>query len=269
MRISTKTLVATLLATSVASFFCMASNIDDKIEGRRDKPSSYLHIDGVRTKVFFNDGDTFKILEGDYEKISARIAGFNTLENYGPVHEWMGMSVEDLYGVSQDATKWARSGTWHCESMDEEDSYGRLLVVCDDLAVSLIAEGLAHAYSIDSDPAPKSYIKAQQVAQELALGMWAQGVPQYIITSLHSASERGNQHYNRVIATDDGSTKEWQHNEHYDTCERVCYQPNTCMIYVPFGNRYGNGRAECLFLEGLSNKIGGLNGQSVGPAAGG
>lgn len=239
-----------LLATLVASFFLSLAVLPLNAANDFTKQKTIVAIDGEESEVYFNDGDTFKILS---ERQSARIAGFNTLENYGPVHQWMGMSSYELYDLAQEATKEARNGTWNCETLDGEDSYGRLLVECDDLAVHLIEMGLAHAYSIDEKPAKKEYLKAQAYAQLNHQGIWAKGVPNYIVTSLHSAHEPGSSHYNRLISTKDGHTKKWAHNDVYGDCDLVCFEEDSCMLYVAFKHRYGKYRAECLYIEDLSD----------------
>lgn len=238
------------LATIVASFFLTGSNALEHERNIFHQKRNYIYIDDEVTEVYFNDGDTFKVIG---EKDSARIAGYNTLENYGPVHQWHGLSTLDLFDLAQEAAKKARSGEWHCVSKDEEDSYGRLLVECDDLAIALIEQGLAHAYSINKTPAKEIYLRAQAYAQENHLGMWAKGVPEYIITSLHSAHEPGRSHYNRLISTDDGHTEQWSHHTVYRDCELVCYEEHSCMVYVSFGNRYGKNRAECLDVDDISD----------------
>lgn len=207
-------------------------------------------LNGKKITVYFNDGDTFKVLDGEYKNKRARIEGFNSLENYGPVHSFANASKDFLYQMSNLASEHARSGTWNCSLKDEKDTYGRLLVVCDDLAHSLIKNGLAHAFSIDSSSAKESYVRLQKEAIENKVGMWKFGAPNYIITSLHSKDENGKSTYNRVISTIDGSTKEWKHDSVYSTCENVCLEnENSCMIYVAFNQRYGDYKPECLLTK--------------------
>ncbi len=210
-----------------------------------------VSIDGIKTRVFFNDGDTFKILDGDLKNGRVRIEGMNTLESYGPVHEWKQNDTRELFDVANLATTTARTGTWSCKLEKEKDTYGRLLAICDDLALALIGKGLAHAYSIDTSPADANYLQAQKEAQSSRLGMWKEGVPKFIITSLHSVLE-GKQKaqrktYNRKIDTADGHSEQEAHEKAYATCEKVCLeQDNSCMVYVPFEIRYGKKRPECL-----------------------
>lgn len=209
---------------------------------------SRLTLDGKATKVYFNDGDTFKILDGKHQGKRVRVAGYNSLET-NPIHEWLDSSVEYLYDNAIAAKKMAQDGRWNCKLEKGVDSYGRLLASCDDLALSLIGAGLAHAYSVDANPAKSKYLKKQRSAQRNNVGMWANGIPDYIITSLHSAAEGEKRPYNRLISTKNGATTKYFHEDSYATCEKVCVEEgNSCMIYVPYSERYGSNRSECLFL---------------------
>lgn len=201
-----------------------------------------IMLDDEEVTVHFNDGDTFKILDGD----RVRVSGMNTLENWGRVHYWMDNSPEYLFKLSKNATNVARNGLWHCVLLDGKDAYGRLLATCNDLAMALIKEGLGHAYSVDETVAAPEYLTAQKIAQIAGKGMWKYGVPEYIITSLHSADEGVKNTYNRLISTEDGHTEKWYHHDIYETCEVVCITDDSCMTYVPFSERYGSNRPECL-----------------------
>lgn len=213
-----------------------------------------IKLDGKETEVFFNDGDTLKILDGKYKNKRVRISGINTPESYGPVHEWQGNSPSELFEIANLATQEVRNGSWACVLQKGKDFYGRLLAICDDLAKALIEKGLAHAYSVDEDPADTNYLKYQVKAQRDKLGMWRDGVPEFIITSLHSANEREKislsgtrATYNRKINTKTGATEKMYHEEEYATCQKVCLeQDNSCMVYIPFESRYGSDRPDCL-----------------------
>ena len=65
------------------------------------EPASQVFLNGVPTPVFFNDGDSFRILEGPLKGTKARLAGFNTLESYGPVHQWGGWHAKELYAIAK------------------------------------------------------------------------------------------------------------------------------------------------------------------------
>lgn len=215
-------------------------------EGNPISHTATIVFDNEEVTVNFNDGDTFKVLDGKHARARVRVGGMNAPESYGPVHLWMENSAEYLFEIANKATEMARNGNWNCSLEGEKDTYGRLLAICDDLSLALIRAGLAHAYSIDTQPADATYLAAQRIAQEQNKGMWKYGVPEFIITSLHSADEGAKKTYNRLISTEDGRSEKWLHNDVYETCETVCYTDDSCMIYVPFGERYGNGRAECL-----------------------
>ncbi|MBN1946805.1 MAG: thermonuclease family protein [Bradymonadales bacterium] len=208
-----------------------------------ERTGSTVTLDGVPTRVRWSDGDSFQILEGEHQGSSVRIAGYNALESYGPVHRWGEWSAAELYEISGQATQVARAGSWSCVVQGAPDRYGRLLVRCDDLTLAMVSGGLGLLLCMDGPCAPP-LIEAQQSAQTQGLGMWAKGVPQFIVTSLHSATE-GDEPYNRVVSTTDGTTEEVTHSERYETCQEVCLR-NSCLLYVPFEQRYGRSRASCL-----------------------
>ncbi len=64
--------------------------------------------------------------------------------------------------------------------------------------------------------------------------MWAKGIPTYILTSLHSAAEGHENNYNRLVNTVDGHSKQWHHQNAYDECENVCYQPTELPLEEAF-----------------------------------
>lgn len=215
-------------------------------EGNPIAYTTTVVLNGEVMTANFNDGDTFKIQDGSYAKSRVRVAGYNALENVGKVHLFADSSAEYLFEIANKATQLARNGKWHCVTEGEKDRYGRIVATCDDLAIALIEAGYAHAYSMDETPAERAYIRAQKKAQRGAKGMWKYGIPEYIITSLHSADEGAQKTYNRLISTADGHTEQWFHEDSYETCEIVCADDDSCMVYVPFEERYGSNRAECL-----------------------
>lgn len=211
------------------------------------RPVSRVFLNGVPSPVFFNDGDSFTVLGGPLEGTKARLSGYNTLESFGGVHRWGDWSPHELYVNAKMATLNARRGVWHCYSDLKRDGYGRILWYCPDLALDDIRKGLAHAMSITKAPSPPEMIEAQRLAQQEKRGMWAHGVPKYIVTSTHSADEGyAGTTYNRLISTEDGHTEQWIHKDVYKECQEVCHPTGACMVYVPFDRRYGAQRAECL-----------------------
>jgi micrococcal nuclease len=214
----------------------------------RNEVGSAIVLDGQETAVRWSDGDSFRILSGPRKGVRVRLSGFNTLEDYGPIHRWGTWTPIELYRLAKRAGLVAGERKWTCSSVGEQDSYGRLLVDCPEAARELLREGLAMAFSVDG-PSPPDLLQAQQEAQKAGRGMWRGGVPDGIVTSLHSASERTA--YNRVADTRTGHAAKVPHQQRYELCQEVCVgegEAASCMIYVPYEQRYGKGRAACLRL---------------------
>lgn len=191
------------------------------------RAQSKVFLNGVPHPVHFNDGDSFQVLGGQYAGTKARLAGFNTLESFGPVHRWGTWKAKELYKNAKMATLNARKGVWHCESDLKTDSYGRILWWCEDLAVDQVRKGLAHAMSVTDDPAKPSVVAAQQEAIQSRRGMWAHGVPEYVLTSIHSNDESPEYEtsYNRLVSSHDGHSRRWMHTEIYSECQEICWTP--------------------------------------------
>lgn len=182
-------------------------------------------INGTPTPVHFNDGDSFRVLAGEYSGTKARLAGYNTLESYGPVHQWGDWTAKELYVIAKMATLNARVGVWECETDGKTDTYGRMLLWCPDLAEDQVRKGFAHAMSINDDPAKPVLVAAQKEAREEGRGIWAHGNPEFVLTSLHSAEEDvdGRGTYNRLVSSDDGHSVKWKHDNRYSECNKVCH----------------------------------------------
>ena len=189
-------------------------------EGRA-VPASKVFLNGVPTPVFFNDGDSFRVLAGPLTGTRARLQGFNTLESYGRCHQWGSWTRRELGHYATLGTLNAQRGVWNCTSDMKKDFYGRILWNCKDLAIDQIRKGLAHAMSVTKDGADAALIAAQRYAIKHRKGMWAHGVPEYVMTSLHSTSE-GWEAYNRLVSSEDGHSNKWKHGNHYDHCQTVC-----------------------------------------------
>lgn len=202
-------------------------------------------LDGARMEVKWSDGDTFRIKSGAHNKKSARLAGFNTLEDYGPVHRWGTWTPQELFDLARAPESFLSARSWTCTSSGKEDKYKRLLVDCREVAEALIGEGLAMVFAIDAAPDAR-LLELQREAQRASRGMWKKGVPAQLVTSLHSAAEgRG---YNRTVDTATGIAAVREHQETYQTCQEVCEGPAenpSCMRYVPYESRYKN-KPDCL-----------------------
>lgn len=190
------------------------------------EPASRVYLNGRPTPVYFNDGDSFRVLGGPLMGTKARLAGFNTLESYGKVHRWGGWTKKELYWNAKMATLNARRGVWHCSSKDlKKDTYGRILWYCLDLAVDQVRRGYAHVMSVNHNPGLSILIAAQNDAIKHRRGMWAHGRPEYVLTSLHSAAEGGGKDgktYNRMVSTRDGHSAKWAHTKEYEKCSEIC-----------------------------------------------
>ncbi len=215
--------------------------------------NTLIHLDGKEVSVYFNDGDTFQMFHGAGQKTSARLKGYNALEAYGPVHQWGTWKAEELYQNAEEATREARAGHWTCTTEGTKDKYGRLLANCPDLAKHLISKGLAHAMFVGADDYNQELVDVQQQAIHSKVGMWAKGVPDYILTSVHSSAEKelNGKAYDRFVSVHDGRSSVVNHSNAYSSCEKIAYSPNehetaSSMIYVPFEKRYGLAKAVCL-----------------------
>lgn len=191
---------------------------------RAGEPQTKVTINGKMAPVFFNDGDSFRVLAGTYTGTRARLAGFNTLESYGAVHQWGEWKAKELYTIAKMSTLFARRGTWSCETDGKTDTYGRMLLWCPDLADAMVRGGYAHVMSIDDTPGRAELLEAQREAIENRRGIWAHGVPDFILTSLHSVEEDtdGSGTYNRLVSTDDAHSVKWKHRNKYAECDNVC-----------------------------------------------
>ena len=202
-------------------------------------------LDGIEMEASWDDGDTFSAKHPESgEKIKARLAGYNTLESYGPVHMWGEWTAIELYEIAKEAGVLARSKNWNCVDTKKGGGYGRLLVDCPELRKEMLESGMAHVFSV-GQPAPKEDLDAMSTGMSAKKGMWRKGTPKLLVTSLHSQSEKPNKDaYNRVCDLETGQCNPQTHTTNYETCEKVCIE-DSCMIYVPYFNRYRN-KAECL-----------------------
>jgi micrococcal nuclease len=88
-------------------------------------------------------------------------------------------------------------------------------------------------------------------AQRARRGVWAKGVPDSILTALHSRDEDKDGKYptaaNRMLNTQTGEAVLHKHMDTYQTCEEVCVE-DSCMVYVPYERRYKD-QPPCLVGE--------------------
>lgn len=190
----------------------------------RAEPATKVFLNGVATPVYFNDGDSFRVLAGKLQGSKARLSGYNTLESYGPAHQWGDWSAHEMFVLAKMATAMARVGVWRCTSDLETDTYGRTLWWCPDLAEAQVRAGLAHVMSVTDEPGDPKLIAAQDEAKAARRGMWAHGIPDYVLTSLHSITEEAERTttYNRLVSSADGHSLKWVHDDNYDECAVVC-----------------------------------------------
>lgn len=217
------------------------------------RPTSAVELDGVRAQVRWSDGDSFEILTGSYQDSRVRLMGYNTLESYGPVHQWGDWRPEQLYFQALRASEAAASKTWKCTVAPKRDRYNRLLVRCDDLILHMVREGQGHVYEVQATPKAE-VLAAQRQAIAEGKGIWKYGAPEGILTSVHSLDEGTDKTtYNRVCSLATGLAQKFSHSNTYGSCNKVCAQ-GSCMLYVPFKSRYGDARPTCL-LKGGSNPL--------------
>jgi endonuclease YncB( thermonuclease family) len=221
-----------------------------------DEPATRVILNGRPTPVFFNDGDSFRVLKGKFKGGKARLFGYNTLESYGPVHQWGSWTASEMYHIAKMAALHARAGTWKCETDGKTDTYGRMLINCFGLAEELIRMGYAHAMSVTDDPANAKLLEAQHEAMKARRGIWAHGIPEFVLTSLHSAEEDVNDHgtYNRLVSSDDGHSIKWKHDDEYNECQNVCipeYPSDPSLLPKVIERLQSEGAA---YLEGMSDE---------------
>jgi len=98
-----------------------------------------------------------------------------------------------------------------------------------DLATQMIRKGYAHALNVGPEPSDEILLKAQRDAIKERKGIWAHGVPDYILTSLHSIDEdtRREYAYNRLVSAQDGHSEKMKHKNVYKECQEVCSEDIT------------------------------------------
>jgi endonuclease YncB( thermonuclease family) len=243
VRLARRALVLALLAACAP-----AEAASPRARPGRGRARGELVLDGVRTRVTWTDGDTFVIRSGPRKGRTARLAGVNALESYGPVHRFGGWDRDDLYAVAASSAALAARVVPDCAA-GADDRYGRVLASCPAAAAALVRAGHAMVFAVDG-PADPALLALQREAMERGDGMWARGAPAEVLTSLHSADEPGlgGRGYDRVADTRSGTARTVPHRRVYATCQRVCRgdgPDRSCMIHVPRELRYRD-RPWCL-----------------------
>ena len=124
------------------------------------EPRTRVVVNGEPAPVFFNDGDSFRVLDGKLEGTKARLMGFNTLESFGPVHQWGDWTHKELYVLAKMATLNGRRGGWRCDSDLDRDTYGRALFDCPQLVLDQLRKGLAHTMTVTAESAAAPLVAA-------------------------------------------------------------------------------------------------------------
>lgn len=251
-RVLTRSWCALIILLATASL--ARSPKKPKIPKEHHDASGFVILNGERTEVRWSDGDSFSVREGPRKGMGTRLIGFNTLEAYGPVHQWGTWTAQELYALARSSSQVAASQEWDCTTEGKMDGYHRLLVRCPKLSVAMVQQGHALAYAVDGETPAPEVLAAQQEAIQNHRGMWEKGSTHGVITSLHSLGEDGSkaaQAYDRVVDTRTGQALKRKHTTRYESCQNVCLVTDgqqSCMVYVPFKNRY-RGQPDCLKVK--------------------
>ncbi len=208
-----------------------------------------LELNDTTRSVIWTDGDTFVFADGPRRGGKARLRGVNTLETYGPVHRWGTWDPRDLLELARGSADVAARSARSCRATGEKDKYDRLLVDCLDARRELLRTGHGHLYPFDREADPDE-VAIQREAQRSKVGMWANGVPEAIVTKVDAASaENGWSAANWVVSTADGKSRREGHREEHQVCDEVCVgrlkSSRSCLVWVPYELRY-TGRPACL-----------------------
>lgn len=233
----------------VGSFLLLVGSAAEAKEKKGHSAKGSILINGEQVRVRWTDGDSFKFLSGPYDGRGTRLTGYNTLEAYGPVHRWGKWTAKELFALAESSSEVAGSREWDCTTDGKADGYGRLLINCPDLSEEMIRQGQALAYAVEGT-ANEKLLAAQADAMKAGRGMWAKGTVKGVVTSVHSANEADAEGppYNRVVDTRTGAASKRVHEKTYETCQEVCETTDgdvSCMVYVPFKQRYKN-KPDCL-----------------------
>jgi endonuclease YncB( thermonuclease family) len=83
--------------------------------------------------------------------------------------------------------------------------------------------------TVTDDPGDPMLVAAQEDAIANRRGIWAHGVPEFVLTSLHSVDESVGRkdrarNYNRLVSSADGHSVKWKHQDAYNECDKVCHK---------------------------------------------
>ncbi len=235
----------------------LALGLDAAARSKRFNPDKHdapatLVLNGETIDVVWTDGDSFKIKSGEFKGRGTRLQGYNTLEAFGPVHSWGAWTARELFQIAKASSTLAASQEWKCTTDGKLDGYKRLLIDCPEAAKHLVREGHALVYAVEGTTPDPALLLLQKQAMAKKVGIWAKGVVNGVVTSIHSLGEDGEEaepeSYNRVVDTRTGAALVRKHKDVYGTCQTVCEKTEgdqSCMVYVPFKRRYG-GKPDCL-----------------------
>ena len=239
VKLNTYVAMLTFLVLIMMSILC------DRHADARTSGRGRVSIDDQSYEVSWSDGDSFRITGGTKRGQRVRLLGYNTLESYGPVHKWSDWNEWGLYKIAKNSKALAVSETWECKSLGKVDRYKRLLVRCPKLIEAMVRTGMGHIFEIEETPSAQ-LIQLQAEAIKGRKGMWRRGAPEGLMTSVHSQSENPEKpSYNRVASLKTGIAAKSLHTETYKLCQWVCMS-GSCMRYIPFQQRYGDKRPDCL-----------------------
>lgn len=245
-----KRLLLAMLMTLACTSFARAKKTPKPKKEKHDALGAVV-LNGKRLEVRWTDGDSFNVRDGDLKGTSTRLTGYNTLEAYGPVHQWGTWTAKELFELSKKSSAVAATQEWECTTDFKRDGYKRLLVHCPQLAVEMARAGHGLAYAVDGEKPDPQIVAAQAEAMKSKQGMWEKGTTNGVITSLHSVGEDGSdkpEAYNRIVDTRTGAALKRKHSDTYASCQNVCVETDgtqSCMVYVPFKHRY-RGQPDCL-----------------------
>ena len=116
-------------------------------EAPKPESGAAVVLNGQQVDVRWSDGDSFKFKSGPYKGRGVRLAGYNTLESYGPVHRWGSWTAAELYAIARTSKDRASERIWQCTTDGSGGGYGRVLVDCPGVAEHLV---LANLSGVDS-----------------------------------------------------------------------------------------------------------------------